>query len=80
MRLRADVEVANFYPSIAAGFSTPAYTITQSFVHVLVTHSFLRSLARLELAESKVGRLADAARAAAVAAQEATATGAPPQP
>ena len=30
---------------------------TQSFVHVLVTHAFLRSLATLELADSKVGRL-----------------------
>jgi hypothetical protein len=33
------------------------YTVTQSRIHVLVTHAFLRSLARLDLAESKVGRL-----------------------
>jgi hypothetical protein len=57
-RLRIEVEVANFYPSIAASFSTPVYEVTQSAVHVLVTHAFLRSLARLELAKSKVGRLA----------------------
>ncbi len=57
-RLRIEVEVANFYPSIAAGFSTPVYEATQSSIHVLVTHAFLRSLATLDLAESRVGRLA----------------------
>jgi hypothetical protein len=56
--LRIEVAVANFYPSIAAGFSTPAYEATQSVVHVLVTHAFLRSLATLDLAESKVKQLA----------------------
>jgi hypothetical protein len=79
LRMRAEVEVANFYPSIAAGFSQPVYALTQSFVHVLVTHSFLRSLARLELAESKVGRLSDTAEAVLSAAAEAT-TGASSQP
>ena len=54
---RIEVEVANFYPSIATGFSTPVYEATQSALHVLVTHAFLRSLARLELARSRVGRL-----------------------
>ncbi len=58
-RLRIEVEVANFYPAIAAGFSVPAYMATQSLVHVMVTHAFLRSLATLELAESKIKRLAD---------------------
>jgi hypothetical protein len=56
--VRIEVEVANFYPSIAAGFSTPVYEMTQSVLHVLVTHAFLRSLAKLDLAQSKVGRLA----------------------
>lgn len=56
-RLDIDVEVANFYPAIAAGFGTTIYRATQSVVHVLVTHAFLRYLARLELDESKVGRL-----------------------
>jgi hypothetical protein len=56
-RLRIEVDVANFYPSIAVGFSQPIYEMTQSAVHVLVTHAFLRSLAKLDLAESKVGRL-----------------------
>jgi hypothetical protein len=58
-RLRIEVEVANFYPSIAARFSTPVYEMTQSAVHVLVTHAFLRSLAKLDLAKSKVGQLAN---------------------
>lgn len=57
-KLKIDVEVANFYPAIAANFSMPVYEATQSVIHVLVTHAFLRSLATLELAESKVGRLA----------------------
>jgi hypothetical protein len=56
-RVRIELEVANFYPAIAVGFSTPVYEVTQSAVHVLVTHAFLRSLARLDLAQSKVGRL-----------------------
>jgi hypothetical protein len=58
VRLLIEVEVANFYPSIAAGFSVPVYEVTQSAIHVLVTHAFLRSLARLDLAKSKVGRFA----------------------
>jgi hypothetical protein len=57
-RVRIEVEVANFYPAIAAGFSTPVYEATQSSIHVLVTHAFLRSLATLDLAESKVGMFA----------------------
>jgi hypothetical protein len=56
--LRIELEVANFYPAIAEGFSMPVYEATQSAVHVLVTHAFLRSLADLDLAKSKVGRLA----------------------
>ena len=59
-RLLIEVEVANFYPAIAAGFSVPVYEVTQSAIHVLVTHAFLRSLARLNLAKSKVGRFATA--------------------
>lgn len=55
--LDIDVEVANFYPAIASRLGKGAYQVTQSFVHVLVTHAFLRSLAKLELAQSKVGRL-----------------------
>jgi hypothetical protein len=57
-KILIEVEVANFYPAIAAGFSIPVYEVTQSAIHVLVTHAFLRSLARLDLAKSKVGRFA----------------------
>jgi hypothetical protein len=55
--VKIEVEVANFYPAIAAGFSTPVYEMTQSALHVLVTHAFLRSLTTLDLAQSKVGSL-----------------------
>jgi hypothetical protein len=51
-----EVEVANFYPAIASSISRWLYENTQSRVHVIVTHGFLRRLARLDLAESKVGR------------------------
>jgi hypothetical protein len=57
-RIRVEVEVANFYPSIARRLSTPVYRATQSRIHVLVTHGFLRSLERLDLAESRTGRFA----------------------
>jgi hypothetical protein len=33
--------------------------MSQSTIHVLVTHAFLRSLANLTLATSKVGTLAE---------------------
>ncbi len=56
-KLKIEVEVSNFYPSIAVGFSTPVYEMTQSAIHVLVTNNFLRSLAKLDLAQSKVGSL-----------------------
>lgn len=56
-KLHIEVEVANFYPAIAAGFSSPVYEATQSAIHVLVTHAFLRSLAKLDLATSRIGRL-----------------------
>ena len=56
-RLHVEVEVANYYPAIAFGLSRHIYNATQSHIHVLVTHGFLRSLARLDLAESRVGRL-----------------------
>ncbi|HXB66090.1 MAG TPA: hypothetical protein VNV42_14570 [Solirubrobacteraceae bacterium] len=57
-RLHIEVEVANFYPAIASGISLRLYNATQARIHVIVTHGFLRSLARLDLAESRVGRLA----------------------
>jgi hypothetical protein len=51
-----EVEVANFYPAIAYRLSRFVYTQTQSRIHVIVTHGFLRSLAKLDLEESVVGR------------------------
>jgi hypothetical protein len=57
-RLYIEVEVANFYPSIASRLGRWLYNETQSRIHVIVTYGFLRSLARLDLAESRVGRLA----------------------
>jgi hypothetical protein len=57
-RLHVEVEVANFYPAIASGIGRWVYNETQSRIHVIVTHGFLRSLARLDLAESRVGRFA----------------------
>ena len=55
-QLHIEVEVANFYPSISSGLGRWLYNATQSRIHVIVTYGFLRSLARLDLAESRVGR------------------------
>jgi hypothetical protein len=54
-------EVANFYPMIAGSgwfsrIGRRLYRETQLRIHVIVTHAFLRSLAKLDLAESRVGR------------------------
>jgi hypothetical protein len=59
-RVHVEVEVANFSPSIGRWIGRWVYTHTQSRIHVFVTHGFLRSLAKLELEESAVGRFADA--------------------
>jgi hypothetical protein len=53
-----EVEVANFYPAVATWLTRWFYKATQSRIHVLVTHGFLRSLARRELEISAVGRFA----------------------
>ena len=58
-RVHVEVEVANFYPAIATWVARWFYKQTQSRIHVLVTHGFLRSLAKLELEESAVGRYAE---------------------
>ena len=54
--LHVEVEVANFYPSIASGLGRRLYNVTQSRIHVILTHGFLRSLARLDMPRSHVGR------------------------
>jgi hypothetical protein len=56
VKLQVSVEVANFYPSLASRLPRRFYDITQSRIHVIVTNRFLRSLQRLDLAESRVGR------------------------
>ena len=57
-RVHIEVEVANFYPALASGVARWFYAVTQSRIHVVVTHGFLRSLARLDLAQSIAGRYA----------------------
>ena len=54
--LKVEVEVANFYPSISR-LNRRVYDATQSRIHVIVTNRFLRSLQRLDLAESRIGSL-----------------------
>ena len=56
--LRVDVEIANYYPRIAASIAQWVYAATQSKIHVLVCYAFLRSIARGDLAESKAARFA----------------------
>ncbi len=58
-RLHVEVEVASFYPTIVSRLGRRLYNATQSRIHVAITYGFLRSLARLDLAESRVGRLTD---------------------
>ncbi|MFP5363338.1 MAG: hypothetical protein ACLGI5_11490 [Thermoleophilia bacterium] len=55
-RLHVEVEVANFYPALASAVARWFYSATQSRIHVIVTHGFLRSLSKLDLAKSVVGR------------------------
>ena len=57
-RVHVEVEVANFYPALARAVARWFYSATQSRIHVIVTHGFLRSLDRLDLARSVVGRYA----------------------
>ena len=57
VRLHVDVEVANFYPALT-GISRWFYVNTQSRIHVIACHFFLRRLVRHDLATSKVGRFA----------------------
>ncbi|MDX6678933.1 MAG: hypothetical protein QOE31_2985 [Solirubrobacteraceae bacterium] len=64
-RVHVEVEVANFYPALASAIARWLYSATQSRIHVIVTHGFLRSLARLDLAKSVVGRYATPEQAGA---------------
>jgi hypothetical protein len=60
VNVAVEVAVANFYPAIASRLSRFVYTNTQSRIHVIVTHGFLRSLARLDFEPSRVGRFVSA--------------------
>lgn len=55
-RVHVEVEVANFHPAIATRLGRRVYNATQARIHLIVTNGFLRSLARLDLAESRVGQ------------------------
>jgi hypothetical protein len=73
-RVTVSSEVANFYPMLAgrgwfSRFGRWLYSQTQLRIHVIVTHAFLRSLARLDLVPSKVGALKPPAEAATPAAR-----------
>ena len=57
-RVNVEVEVANFYPAIASRLGKFLYSNTQSRIHVIVTHGFLRRVAQRELEESVTGRFA----------------------
>jgi hypothetical protein len=63
-RIHVEVEVANFYPALSTLIARWFYVQTQSRIHVLVTHGFLRSLAKLQLEESAVGRFSETPRRA----------------
>jgi hypothetical protein len=57
-RVNVEVSVVNFYPQIARRLSRWVYENTQSRIHVIVTHGFLRRLGRRNLDESIAGRFA----------------------
>jgi hypothetical protein len=57
-RIHVEVEVANFYPAIASRISRWVYANTQSRIHVIACHVFLRSLVKRQLDVSKVGHFA----------------------
>jgi hypothetical protein len=57
VRLHVEVEVANYYPALT-GLSKRLYVATQSRIHVIACHSFLRRLVRRDLDASRVGHFA----------------------
>ena len=57
-RIHVEVEVANFYPAIASRLSKRLYVNTQSRIHVIACHVFLRQLVKRDLDVSPVGRFA----------------------
>jgi hypothetical protein len=64
VRIRIRTEVQNFYPLLRgrgrfARIGAHIYAATELRIHVIITHGFLKSLARLDLPPSAVGALAD---------------------
>ncbi|MCW3012458.1 MAG: hypothetical protein JWO90_2862 [Solirubrobacterales bacterium] len=53
-RIHVEIEVANFYPQIASKLGTWLYVNTQSRIHVIACHFFLRQLVKRDLDVSKV--------------------------
>jgi hypothetical protein len=54
VRLRVEVEVANYYPTLTRPWSW-VYTHTQSRIHVIACNYFLRRLVRRDLDTSRIG-------------------------
>jgi len=59
-RTYVELEVSGFYPTMNSGIAYLVYKHTQSRYHVLLAYGFIRSLARADLAPSKIGRFARA--------------------
>jgi hypothetical protein len=59
-RTYVELEVSGFYPTMNSGLAYLVYKHTQSRYHVLLAYGFIRSLARADLAPSKIGRFAAA--------------------
>lgn len=62
-RIHVEIEVANFYPQIASKLGTWLYVNTQSRIHVIACHFFLRQLVKRDLAVSEVHHFAGPATA-----------------
>lgn len=54
--IHVEVEIANFYPQIASRLGQWLYAQTQSRVHVVLSHGFLRRIASRRLSRSRTGR------------------------
>lgn len=57
-RIHVEIEVANFYPQIASKLGKWLYVNTQSRIHVIACHFFLRQLVKRDLDVSKVQHFA----------------------
>jgi len=62
-RVHVEIEVANFYPQIASKLGQWLYVNTQSRIHVIACHYFLRQLVKRELDVSRVQDFAGPATA-----------------